>query len=191
MSSVERHPALILGVLGAASGALGAFWLSEPVIGALSARVASSLAGLSFGCVISYAVWRWGARSLLAFATALIGVLVGWHAAVYAAVHLEMNVLSGDLKSYAAGAVAGAIGGMATWAASAVGLPALRQWQASILVVSAGALLGLLLPLTNRVDNPLILLAPWQAGVAALIAWRLGSEAMRANRAMAVDAERA
>ncbi len=195
MNSVERHPALILGVLGAASGALGAVWLSEVAVEALSAGVASALAGFSFGCVIGYAVWRWGARSWLASAAALIGVFAGWQAAVNAGAQLETNWLAGvvasDLKTYAAGAAAGAIGGLATWATAAVGLPALRQWQASIQVVSAAALLGLLLPLTNNVDHPLVLLAPWQAGVAALIGWRIGLQQTRAARALAVDAERA
>lgn len=195
MNSVERHPALILGVLGAASGVLGAVWLSEAAVEAVSARMSSALAGLSFGCVIGYAVWRWGARSLFASVTALIGVFVGWQAAVNAGVQLETNWLPGavasDLKSYVAGAAAGAIGGLATWAAAAVGLAALRQWQTSIVIVAAGALLGLLLPLTNNIDNPLVLLAPWQAGVAALIGWRLGSQSIRADRAMAADAESA
>ncbi len=151
--------------------------------------MSSALAGLSFGCVISFAVWRWGARSFIASAAALIGVFAGWQAAVNAGVQLETNWLAGvvasDLKSYVAGAAAGAIGGLATWAAAAVGLAALRQWPTSIVIISAGALLGLLLPLTNNVDNPLVLLAPWQAGVAALIGWRLSSHQMRADRAMA------
>ena len=71
------------------------------------------------------------------------------------------------LKSYVTGFAAGGVGALLTWLGAAATTPALRQGSTAGLVVSTGALFGLLLPATNQYDYPAILLLPWQAAVAA------------------------
>ncbi len=67
---------------------------------------------------------------------------------------------------------------------------ALRRMSVAITVVSVGALLGLLLPLTNNYDNPVILLLPWQIAVAAALGLALipGAKLLPSRRrTLAVD----
>jgi hypothetical protein len=63
-----------------------------------------------------------------------------------------------------------------TWAGAAAVTPPLRRVSMAIMVVSAGAVFGLLLPWTNNYDSPLILLLPWQAAVGAALGFGLATD---------------
>jgi hypothetical protein len=70
---------------------------------------------------------------------------------------------------YVSGYFAGAVGALVTWAGAAALAPMLRRPSVPISVVTAGSVLGLLLPLSNIYDSPAVLLVPWQIAVASLI----------------------
>ncbi len=81
---------------------------------------------------------------------------------------LADGVVAEPARGYITGVVAGGIGALLTWAAAAHGRSSrCDALRASAVVVSTGALFGLLLPSTSHYDYPAILLLPWQAGVAA------------------------
>ena len=143
-------------------------------------------AGLWFGLVIGYGLWRWGDHSLSTAAIAVAATWIAWEAAVNVGLQLDQRWLVGtavpdSLKSYATGFAAGAVGALLTWAGTAATTPALRQASTLGLVVSTGALFGLLLPATNQYDYPAILLLPWQAAVAAAFGLSLAPGWSRLN----------
>ena len=172
MKSILRHPAAILAALGLVSGTLGSFDLGTNYAEAPNLGVYMVLAGVWFGLVIGYGVWRWGNRSLGAAAAAFAGTWIAWEMAVNLGLRLDQNWLVGSavpdtLKTYVTGFAAGTVGALVTWAGAAAFTPTLRQPSTLGLVVATGALFGLLLPSTSQYDYPAILLVPWQAAVAA------------------------
>lgn len=172
MKSILHHPALTLAALGLASGTFGSFDLGTNYAQAPDLGVYMVLAGVWFGLVVGYGVWRWGNQSLAAAAAAFAGTWIAWELAVNLGLRLDQNWLLGttvpdSLKSYVTGFTAGAVGALVTWAGAAAFTPALRQASVLGLIVSTGALFGLLLPSTSQYDYPAILLVPWQAAVAA------------------------
>ncbi len=64
MKSILHHPAAILAALGAVSGTLGSYGLGANVGDAPALGLYMVFAGLWFGLVIGYGLWRWGDRSL-------------------------------------------------------------------------------------------------------------------------------
>ena len=172
MKSILHHPATILAALGLVTGTLGSFDLGTNYAEAPNLGVYMVLAGVWFGLVIGYGVWRWGNRSLGAAAAAFAGTWIAWEMAVNLGLRLDQNWLVGSavpdtLKTYVTGFAAGTVGALVTWAGAAAFTPALRQPSTLGLVVATGALFGLLLPSTSQYDYPAILLVPWQAAVAA------------------------
>lgn len=132
------------------------------------------LTGLWFGFVVAFGVWRWGNRTWVAAATALVTTWIAWEVAVNLAMQLTENWLKAAglaelLRSYVAGFAAGAVGALLTWVGAAAFTGALRQVSVACSVIATGALFGLLLPWTNQYDSPAILLLPWQAAVAAVL----------------------
>jgi hypothetical protein len=184
MKSILHHPAAILAALGLVSGTLGSFDLGTNYAEAPNLGVYMVLAGVWFGLVIGYGVWRWGNRSLASAAVAFAGTWIAWEVAVNLGLRLDQNWLVGSaipdaLKSYVTGFAAGAVGALVTWAGAAAATPALRQASTLGLVVSTGALFGLLLPSTSQYDYPAILLVPWQAAVAAAFGFCLAPAGCR------------
>ena len=172
MKSILHHPATILAALGAVSGTLGSYGLGANYGDAPELGLYMVFAGLWFGLVIGYGLWRWGDHSLSAAAIAVAATWIAWEAAVNVGLQLDQRWLVGTavpdgLKSYVTGFAAGGVGALLTWVGAAATTPALRQASTPGLVVSTGALFGLLLPATNQYDYPAILLLPWQAAVAA------------------------
>ena len=166
------------------SGTLGSFDLGTNYAQAPDLGVYMVLAGVWFGLVIGYGVWQWGNHSLRAAAAAFAGTWIAWELAVNLGLRLDQNWLVGSavpdsLKSYVTGFAAGAVGALVTWAGAAAFTPALRQPSAFGLVVSTGALFGLLLPATSQYDYPAILLVPWQAAVAAAFGFCLAPAGCR------------
>jgi hypothetical protein len=178
MTSRLQHPVLILAALGAVSGTLSTTFLGAGFGEAPDPGVYMVLAGLWFGLVIGFAVWRWGKTSWVAAATAVLVTWIGWEAAVNIALQIdrpwpEAISISSIYKSYLAGFVAGAVGAAVTWAGAAARVSSLRRVSAAATIVATGALFGLLLPTTNHFDSGLVLLLPWQVAVAAMIGFNL------------------
>ena len=174
MKSILHHPAAILAVLGAVSGTLSSYGLGANLGNAPELGLYMVFAGLWFGLVIGYGLWRWGDHSLRTAAIAVASTWIAWEAAVNVGLQLDQRWLVGTavpdgLKSYVTGFAAGAIGALLTWLGAAATTPTLRQASTAGIVVSTGALFGLLLPATNQYDYPAILLLPWQAAVAAAL----------------------
>jgi hypothetical protein len=185
MKSIMRHPVGILATLGAVSGILGSFALGVGYGEAPSIGLYMIPSGTWFGLVVGFGVWRWGAHSWGAAATALVATWVGWELAVNLALQLDQHWLKAAAipdvcKTYLPGFAAGAVGAFVTWAGAASSTRALRRTLVAVPVVSAGAVLGLLLAWTSNYDNPLILLLPWQTAVAALLG--AGMAAQRSPR---------
>jgi hypothetical protein len=174
MKSIMQHPVWILAALGAVSGILGSFALGVGYGDAPSIGLYMIPSGTWFGLVVGFGVWRWGAHSWGAAAVAFVATWVGWELAVNLAVQLDQHWLKpvampDVVKAYLPGFAAGAVGAFVTWAGAASSTRALRRSSVAFTVVSAGAVLGLLLPWTNDYDSPMILLLPWQTAVAALL----------------------
>ncbi len=172
MKPLLHNPTTILAALGLVSGTAGSFGLGTNYGEAPEVGVYMVFAGIWFGLVIGYGVWRWAGRSLPAAALAIAGTWLAWQAAVNIGLHMDQRwladgVVSEPARGYVTGVVAGGIGALLTWAAAAMVVPPLRRAGSLAVVVSTGALFGLLLPSTSHYDYPAILLLPWQAGVAA------------------------
>lgn len=181
MKPIVHHPALILAALGVASGTLGTFALGFGYGEAPNPGVYMILAGLWFGLVVGFGVWNWGRKSLAAAAVALAATWFAWEVAVNLALQLEENWLKATtipdaIGPYLSGFAAGVVGALLAWAGAAAFTPPLRRISTAIIVVSAGAIFGLLLPWTNNYDSPAILLLPWQAAVAAALGFGLAPE---------------
>ena len=193
MKSILHHPATILAALGAVSGALGSYGLGANVGDAPALGLYMVFAGLWFGLVIGYGLWRWGDRSLRTAGIAVAATWIAWEAAVNVGLQLDQRWLVGTavpdgLKSYVTGFAAGGIGALLTWLGAALTTPSLRQASTAGLVVSTGALFGLLLPATNQYDYPAILLLPWQAAVAAALGLSLAAGCSRVDLSRATRA---
>jgi hypothetical protein len=178
MKSLMHHPAWILAALGAVSGTLGSFALGFGYGDAPGLGLYMIPSGTWFGLVVGFGVRQWGGHSQGASwgaaATALVATWVGWELAVNLALQLDQHWLKAAaipdaMRTYAPGFAAGAVGAFVTWAGAASSTRSLRRTSAAIAVVSVGAVLGLLLPLTSDYDYPVILLLPWQTAVAAVL----------------------
>jgi hypothetical protein len=177
---------LVSGLLSSLPSPLPDFRLSEPDI-LISARTVPLHAGIVFGACVALMLWLWVSRDLGKCLLAMGLTLLGWLAAVNTANDVLTAVLSSELYGTAqgakaarealgwllGGAAAGAIGAGLT--AFGAGIPAesIRRGQAWGAVVVTGALLGLLLYPAMRLDTVALLFLPWQAAVAASIAYGL------------------
>jgi hypothetical protein len=176
-----RHPAVLLGALGAVSGVLSAV-VPGPAFGTevLPANLAlyMVLAGFWFGLVTGYGVFRFANRTGAAVAGTLLGTWFAWEVAVNVAFQLEDNWLKlaglpEPTRTYVSGFLAGEIGALITWAAAASFSPQLKLPHAAILTGTVGALFGLLLPWSISYDALAVLFVPWQAAVAAMLGYFL------------------
>ena len=144
-------------------------------------------AGIAFGAGIALMLWLWENRDLSKCLLAMALTLVGWLAAVNTANDVMQAVVSSELFGTVQGAkasreivgwilaglVGGAIGAGLTAFGAGISAPALRRPEIWGLIVGAGALLGLLLYPAASLDLIVLLFIPWQAAVAALIAYGL------------------
>ena len=180
-----RHPAAVLGALGAVSGVLSAT-VPGPALGAdtLPANLGlyMVLAGFWFGLVTGFGVFRFATATGAAVSGVLLGTWLAWEVAVNVAVQLDENLLKvaglpEPVRTYISGFFAGEVGAVLTWAAAAWFSPQLREGQTAILTGAVGALFGLLLPLSIGYDDVALLFVPWQAAVAATLGWFLAQPA--------------
>jgi hypothetical protein len=144
-------------------------------------------AGIAFGAGVALMLWLWANRDLSKCLLAMALTLMGWLAAVNTANDVMTAVVSSELFGTVEGAkasrevigwvLAGLIGGAigAGLTAFGAGIPAqaIRRPEAWGLIVVTGTLLGLLLYPAASLDFILLLFLPWQAAVAASIAYGL------------------
>ena len=170
-----QHPSALLAVLGAVSGTTSTLAPGFAIDG-LPANLGlfMVLAGIWFGLVVAFGVWFFARRDLMAFATVIATTWIAWEVAVNLAMQLseyslKISLLPDTPRQYVSGVVAGAVGALLTWAGAAYFSPILRHRVAAACIAGAGAVLGLLLPLSMSADHPSILFVPWQTGVAAML----------------------
>ena len=144
-------------------------------------------AGVAFGAGVAIILWLWAKRDPGKCLLGMALTLMGWLAAVNTANDVMQTVTGSELFGTVPGAKAsremlgwllgglfgGAVGAGLT--AFGAGIPgeAIRRPQAWILIVVVGALGGLLLYPAALADLIAVLFVPWQAAVAASIAYGL------------------
>jgi hypothetical protein len=144
-------------------------------------------AGVAFGAAVALMLWLWVSRDAGKCLLAMALTLMGWLAAVNTANDVMQAVVSSELFGTMQGAkasreivgwvLAGVIGGGigAGLTAFGTGIPsqAIRRPEAWGLIVVVGALYGLLLYPAASLDQIVLIFVPWQAAVAASIAYGL------------------
>lgn len=150
----------------------------------LNARGIPLHAGVVFGAGLALMMWLWTTRDLAKCLLTMALTLIGWLAAVNTANDVYQAIVGSDLFGTVSGAkasreaigllLAGVSGGAvgAGLTAFGCGIPAeqIRRPQSWIVIVVAGAILGVLLYPAADLNALLILFVPWQALVAAAIA---------------------
>ena len=160
--------------------------LDEPEI-LINAEGMPLHAGIVFGAGMAIMLWLWSNRDPGKCLLAMALTLMGWLAAVNTANDVMSAIVSSELFGTVEGAKAsrevvgwvlaglagGAIGAGLT--AFGAGIAAHALWRPEVwgLIVGVGALLGLLLYPAANLDAIVLLFVPWQAAVAASIAYGL------------------
>jgi len=153
----------------------------------LSAEGVPLHAGIAFGAGIALVLWLWVTRDPGRCLLAMALVLIGWLAAVNTANDVFQALVGSDLFGTVQGAkanreIAGLfLGGLSGGAVGAgltafgTGIPAepIRRPKNWILIVIVGTALGVLLYPAADLNLLFLLLVPWQALVAAAIAFGL------------------
>lgn len=144
-------------------------------------------AGIAFGAGVAVMLWLWANRDLGKCLLAMALILMGWLAAVNTANDVMSAIVASELFGTAEGAkasreavgwvmaglVGGAIGAGLTAFGAGVAAQSIRRPEAWGLIVVVGSLFGLLLYPGALADFIAILFVPWQAAVAASIAYGL------------------
>jgi len=177
---------ILTGLISSLPSPLPEIRLEEPEI-LINAEGVPLHAGIAFGAGLATMLWLWVSRDLGKCLLVMALTLLGWLAAVNTANDVLSAVVSSDLFGTVEGAkanrevvgwvlaglVGGAIGaGLIVFGAGiadhAIWAP--EGWGP---VVAVGALFGLLLYPAANWDAIALLLVPWQAAVAASIAYVL------------------
>jgi hypothetical protein len=144
-------------------------------------------AGIAFGGGLAAMLWLWIRRNLGKCLLAMALTIVGWLLAVNTANDVISALVGSELFGTAEGAktnrevvgwilaglVAGAIGAGLTVFGTGIAARAVRRAGAWIPIVVTGALFGLLLYPASAWEMMMLLFVPWQAAVAAAIAYAL------------------
>jgi hypothetical protein len=144
-------------------------------------------AGIAFGAAVAIMLWRWASRDLGKCLLAMALTLMGWLTAVNTANDVMSAVVSSELFGtiegakasreavgwVLAGLVGGAIGAGLTAFGAGIPAEAIRRFEAWSLIAVTGTLFGLLLYPAALFDFVAVLFVPWQAAVAAAIAYGL------------------
>jgi hypothetical protein len=180
-----QHPAPLLALLGIVSGTLSTFVPGFAIDGTPSSLgLYMVAAGIWFGLVVAFGVWRFAGRNWLAAPVVVATTWIAWEVAVNLTMQitdysLKIEALPDTPRYYLGGFAGGTAGALLTWAGAALFSTALRGRAAAASVSAAGALLGLLLPWSMSSDHPAILFVPWQAGVAAMLGHFLGRQPLQ------------
>jgi hypothetical protein len=160
--------------------------LSDPDV-LINARGVPLHAGIAFGAMIAGMLWLWVNRDWTKCLLTAVLVLMGWIAAVNTANDIITTVQGSNLFGTAEGAkasremvgwlfgglLAGAVGAGLTAFGSGIPALAIRRVEAWLPIVLVGALVGPLLYSAALLDAIAVLFIPWQAAVAATIAYGL------------------
>jgi hypothetical protein len=190
---VRARAVAIMGAVGALTGLISSLpsplpdmRLEDPEI-LINAEGIPLHAGIAFGAGVAILLWLWASRDLSKCLLAIALTLMGWLAAVNTANDVMSAVVSSELFGTVEGAkasrevvgwilagiIGGAIGACLTAFGAGIAAQGLRRPEAWGLVVVTGALFGLLLYPAASLDAIVLLFVPWQAAVAAAIAYGL------------------
>ena len=160
--------------------------LTDPDV-LINARAMPLHAGIAFGVMVAGVLWLWVNRDPVKCFLAMMLTLAGWLAAVNTANDVINTIQASSLFGTIAGAkvyremlgwlvgglLAGAVGGGLTAFGTGIAATAIRRPEAWMPVVIVGAIAGLLLYPAALLDAIVLLFVPWQAAVAAAIAFGL------------------
>jgi hypothetical protein len=177
---------VLTGLISSLPSPLPDLQLSEPEI-LISARTIPIHAGVAFGAMLGGMLFLWVNRHPGKCALAMVLTLLGWLVAVNTANDVTSAVLNSELFGTVPGAkadreilgwllaglCAGAVGAGLTAFGAGIPAAALRRPQAWVPIVAVGAVFGLLLYPAGELDMVPLLFVPWQAVVAATIAYGL------------------
>ena len=177
---------LATGLLSSLPSPLPDIRLGDPAI-LINAAGVPLHAGLVFAALVAALIWSWQVRDPGKCFLAAGLTLIGWLTAVNTADEIMSEIAASDLFGTAPGAkdmreilgwlAAGLSGGLigAGFTACGVSLavPSFRSAKLWTLVLAAGGLCGLLLYPAAAWDAGWVLFVPWQAAVAASIAYGL------------------
>jgi hypothetical protein len=184
---------VLMAVLGVLSGLVSSLpsplpdiRLTDPDV-LINTRSVPLHAGIAFSLMLAVVLWLWVKRDLNKCLLAMVLTLVGWLAAVNTANDVidmvQGSMLFGTvpgakanremLGGLAGGIAAGAIGAGLTAFGVGIAATAMRRTEAWVTVVITGAVAGLLLYPAASLDAIVVLFVPWQASVAAAIAYVL------------------
>ena len=197
-AAIPRPPARVRAVtimagLGAVSGLISSLGSPLPDIRLrdpdviINAAGVPLHAGIVFGAVLALMLWLWVSRDLGHCLLAMAFTILGWLSAANTANEVISATMSSDLFGSAEGAkasrevvgwvlaglVAGAIGAGLTAFGTGIAALAIRRPEAWALIVVLGGALGLLLAPAAHFDLIALLFVPWQAAIAAAIAYVL------------------
>jgi hypothetical protein len=144
-------------------------------------------AGVAFGAGIGVMMWLWADRDLAKCLLATGLTLLGWLAAVNTANDVFQAAVASELFGTIEGAKAsreviglllaglsgGAVGAGLTAFGSGIPAEPIRRPKNWVLIVVVGAALGVLLYPAAELDVLAVLFVPWQAAIAAAIAYGL------------------
>ena len=144
-------------------------------------------AGIAFGAGMAIMLWLWASRDLGKCLLAMALTLMGWLAAVNTANDVMSAIVGSELFGTVEGAkasreivgwilaglIGGGIGAGLTAFGAGIAAQSIRRPEAWSLIVGTGALFGLLLYPAGRLDAIMLLFVPWQAAVAASLAFGL------------------
>lgn len=177
---------ILTGLISSLPSPLPDLRLEEPEI-LINAEGIPLHAGLAFGAGVAIMLWLWANRDVAKCLLAMALTLMGWLAAVNTASDVISAIVSSELFGTVEGAkagreivgwvlaglIGGAIGAGLTAFGSGIAAQAIRRPAAWGPIVGAGMLFGLLLYPAARLDAIALLFVPWQAAVAASIAYGL------------------
>jgi hypothetical protein len=160
--------------------------LSDPDV-LINARAVPLHAGIVFGAMIAGVLWLWVNRDPTKCFLAMMLTLAGWLAAVNTANDVINTIQGSSLFGTAEGAKAyrevlgwmtggllgGAVGAGLTAFGTGIAAIPIRRPEAWMLIVMVGAIAGLLLYPAALLDSIILMFVPWQAAVAAAIAFGL------------------
>jgi hypothetical protein len=191
----RRRAVMVMAAFGVLTGLISSLpsplpdiRLSDPDV-LINARAVPLHAGIAFGAMLAGVAFAWVSRDATKCLLTFVLTLMGWLAAANTANDV-INTIQGSLLFGTAegakanrevlawlcgGLIAGGIGAGLTTFATGIPAVAIRRKEAWMLIVVVGAVLGLLLYPAALADAIIVLLVPWQAGVAAAIAYGLTS----------------
>jgi hypothetical protein len=177
---------VLTGLISSLPSPLPDIRLSDPDV-LINARAVPLHAGIAFGAMLAGVIWTWVSRDIGKCLLALALTVIGWLAAANTANDVINAIQGSNLFGTAEGAkasremlgwlsggvIAGGIGAGLTAFGTGIPAIAIRRTETWVPVVLAGAAFGLLLYPAALLDSIVVLFVPWQAAVAAVIAYGL------------------